>query len=180
MPAITLPDGSVRQFDGAVTGTAIAESISKSLAKKAIGVRVDGELRDIFAPIENDASIELVTKDDADGLELIRHDAAHLLAQAVQELFPGTQVTIGPVIDDGFYYDFAREEPFSSDDLEKIEKLHEEATNEAFAKTSRLRWRQLVIRQFAGNLRKLADRLEPPQIPTSISSTTQHLTKQAR
>lgn len=122
MPAITLPDGSVRQFDGAVTGTAIAESISKSLAKKAIGVRVDGELRDIFAPIENDASIELVTKDDADGLELIRHDAAHLLAQAVQELFPGTQVTIGPVIDDGFYYDFAREEPFSSDDLEKIEK----------------------------------------------------------
>jgi len=107
---------------GAVTGTEIAASISKSLAKKAIGVRVDGVLCDVFAPIETNASIELVTKDDTDGLELIRHDAAHLLAQAVQELFPGTQVTIGPVIDDGFYYDFAREEPFSSDDLAKIEK----------------------------------------------------------
>jgi len=122
MPAITLPDGSIREFDGAVTGTEIAASISKSLAKKAIGVRVDGVLCDVFAPIETNASIELVTKDDTDGLELIRHDAAHLLAQAVQELFPGTQVTIGPVIDDGFYYDFARKEPFSSDDLAKIEK----------------------------------------------------------
>lgn len=122
MPAITLPDGSVREFDGAVTGTQIAESISKSLAKKAIGVRVDGALRDVFAAIETDATVELVTKDDPEGLELIRHDAAHLLAQAVQELFPGTQVTIGPVIDDGFYYDFARDDPFSSDDLAKIEK----------------------------------------------------------
>ena len=123
MVAITLPDGSVREYDGAVTGTDIAESISKSLAKKAIALRVDGELIDLFRPIESDAAVAIVTKDDeADALELVRHDAAHLLAQAVQELFPGTQVTIGPTIDDGFYYDFARDEPFSSDDLGKIEK----------------------------------------------------------
>jgi len=122
MVTITLPDGSVRQFDGAVTGTDIAESISKSLAKKAVAVKVDGEVWDSFAPIENDASVEILTRDTSEGLELIRHDAAHLLAQAVQDLFPGTQVTIGPVIDDGFYYDFAREEPFSSEDFTKIEK----------------------------------------------------------
>ncbi|MEL7487898.1 MAG: threonine--tRNA ligase [Pseudomonadota bacterium] len=122
MVAITLPDGSVRQFDGAVTGTAIATSISKSLAKKALAMKVDGELTDLFAEIDRDASVAIVTRDDPEGLELIRHDAAHLLAQAVQDLFPGTQVTIGPVIEDGFYYDFAREEPFSSEDFEKIEK----------------------------------------------------------
>lgn len=122
MVAITLPDGSVRQFDGAVTGTDIAESISKSLAKKAVAVKVDGAVADLFAPITDDAAVEILTRDTPEGLELIRHDAAHLLAQAVQDLFPGTQVTIGPVIDDGFYYDFARDEPFSSEDFEKIEK----------------------------------------------------------
>ncbi len=122
MVAITLPDGSVRQFDGAVTGTDIAESISKSLAKKAVAVKVDGAVADLFAPIMDDAVVEILTRDTPEGLELIRHDAAHLLAQAVQDLFPGTQVTIGPVIDDGFYYDFARDEPFSSEDFEKIEK----------------------------------------------------------
>ncbi|MEO1241669.1 MAG: threonine--tRNA ligase [Pseudomonadota bacterium] len=122
MPAITLPDGSVRQFDGAVTGTAIAESISKSLAKKALAVKVDGEVCDLFGEIEKDASIEIITRDHEDALDIIRHDTAHLMAQAVQELFPGTQVTIGPNIEDGFFYDFARDEPFSSDDLAKIEK----------------------------------------------------------
>lgn len=122
MPAITLPDGSVRQFDGAVTGTAIAESISKSLAKKALAVKVDGEVCDLFGEIENDASVEIITRDHEDALDIIRHDTAHLMAQAVQELFPGTQVTIGPNIEDGFFYDFARDEPFSSDDLAKIEK----------------------------------------------------------
>ncbi|MGE0408151.1 MAG: threonine--tRNA ligase, partial [Amphiplicatus sp.] len=122
MVAITLPDGSVRRFDGPVTGTALAEGISKSLAKKAIAMRVDGALADLFAPIEKDAKVEIVTRDDREALDLIRHDAAHLLAQAVQELFPGAQVTIGPVIEDGFYYDFARAEPFSADDLAKIEK----------------------------------------------------------
>ncbi|MCB2097021.1 MAG: threonine--tRNA ligase [Parvularculaceae bacterium] len=123
MVAITLPDGSVRSFDGAVTGTDIAESISKSLAKKAIAMRVDGVLSDLFQRVEADAKIEIVTRDDgADALDLIRHDTAHLMAQAVQELFPGTQVTIGPNIEDGFFYDFARDEPFSTDDLAAIEK----------------------------------------------------------
>jgi threonyl-tRNA synthetase len=122
MPQITLPDGSVRSFEEPVTGLAVAEDISKSLAKKAVAVKIDGKLADAFEPIEADASVEIVTRETDEGLDLIRHDAAHLLAQAVQELFPGTQVTIGPVIDDGFYYDFAREEPFSTDDFEKIEK----------------------------------------------------------
>ncbi len=126
MPKITLPDGSQRQFDGAVTGTAIAEDISKSLAKKAVAIRVDGELQDLFAEIARDAAVEIITRESEDGLELVRHDTAHLLAQAVQELFPGTQVTIGPVIEDGFYYDFAREEPFSTEDFAAIEKkMHE-------------------------------------------------------
>ena len=131
MVAITLPDGSVRQFDGAVTGTDIAESISKSLAKKALAVKVDGELRDLFGEIDADASVEIVTREHEDALDLIRHDTAHLMAQAVQELFPGTQVTIGPNIDDGFYYDFARDEPFSTDDLAVIEKRMAEIVDEA-------------------------------------------------
>ncbi|MEZ5919834.1 MAG: threonine--tRNA ligase [Parvularculaceae bacterium] len=130
MVAITFPDGSVRDFDGAVTGTDIAEGISKSLAKKAIAMRIDGVLTDLFAPVEKDAKVEIVTRDDADALDLIRHDAAHLMAQAVQELFPGTQVTIGPNIEDGFFYDFARDEPFSTDDLEKIEKRMAEIVEE--------------------------------------------------
>ncbi|MEX6632590.1 threonine--tRNA ligase [Hyphococcus lacteus] len=130
MVAITLPDGSVRQFDGAVTGAEIAENISKSLAKKSLAVKVDGELRDLLGEITSDASVEIVTRDHDDALELIRHDAAHLLAQAVQELFPGTQVTIGPNIDDGFFYDFARDEPFSSDDLAAIEKRMSEIVDQ--------------------------------------------------
>ncbi|MEM8772017.1 MAG: threonine--tRNA ligase [Pseudomonadota bacterium] len=130
MVAITLPDGSVREFDGAVTGTDIAENISKSLAKKALAVKVDGEVRDLFGEIDHDASVEIVTRDHQDALDIIRHDTAHLMAQAVQELFPGTQVTIGPNIEDGFFYDFARDEPFSTDDLEKIEKRMGEIVDE--------------------------------------------------
>ncbi len=122
MVAITLPDGSVRQFDGPVTGTLIAENISKSLAKKALAVKVDGVVSDLFGEIDHDAKVEIITRDHEDALDIIRHDAAHLLAQAVQELYPGTQVTIGPNIEDGFFYDFARDEPFSSDDLAEIEK----------------------------------------------------------
>jgi len=122
MVAITLPDGSVRAFDGPVTGTALAESISKSLAKKAIAMKVDGAVTDLFSPLEKDARVAILTRDDPEALDLIRHDAAHLLAQAVQELFPGTQVTIGPNIEDGFFYDFARDEPFSTEDLAKIER----------------------------------------------------------
>jgi threonyl-tRNA synthetase len=121
MVNITLPDGSVRQFDGPVTGDELAASISKSLAKAAIAVKVDGQLRDIYLPIEQDATVEIVTRESADGVELLRHDAAHIMAEAVKELYPDTQVTIGPTIDNGFYYDFAREEHFTPEDLEKIE-----------------------------------------------------------
>lgn len=122
MIKVSLPDGSVREYEDGASPFDVAKSISNSLAKKALAARVDGELRDLMRPLEGDASIEIVTANDADGLELIRHDAAHVLAQAVQELYPDAQVTIGPVIDDGFYYDFAREEPFSTEDFEKIER----------------------------------------------------------
>ena len=126
MISLTFPDESIRQFDDGVTGADVAASISKSLSKKAVAVALDGELRDLADPITVDAKIEIVTRDDDRMLELIRHDCAHVLAEAVQELFPGTQVTIGPVIENGFYYDFARNEPFHLDDLEKIEaRMHE-------------------------------------------------------
>ena len=121
MPNITLPDGSVRPFDAATSGAEIAASIGKSLARDAVAVRVDGELYDLTRDIETDVAIEVVTRDSEDGLELLRHDAAHVLAEAVKELWPETQVTIGPAIENGFYYDFAREEPFTEDDLKVIE-----------------------------------------------------------
>ena len=121
MPQISLPDGSVRDFDSAVTGSEIAAGIGKRLEKDAVAVRVDGELWDLNRPIESDAAIELVTRETDEGLELLRHDAAHVLAEAVKEIWPDTQVTIGPAIENGFYYDFAREEPFTDADLEKIE-----------------------------------------------------------
>jgi threonyl-tRNA synthetase len=121
MPAITLPDQSVRQFDGTVTGTTVAASIGPGLAKAALAMQVDGKLRDLSANIEGDAAVRFITRKDSEALEMIRHDAAHVLAEAVQELFPGTQVTIGPSIENGFYYDFARNEPFTPDDLPKIE-----------------------------------------------------------
>jgi threonyl-tRNA synthetase len=125
MVQITLPDGAVRDYDAGVTGMDIALSISKSLAKACVAIKIDGELCDLSLPIEQNASIALVKRADDEGLEMIRHDAAHIMAEAVQNLFPGTQVTIGPSIENGFYYDFARQEgetPFSSDDFDKIEK----------------------------------------------------------
>lgn len=121
MVALTLPDGSVRKFDGPVTGAMVAADIGPGLAKAALAVRVDGDMWDLGRTIETDAAFSVVTAKDDDALELVRHDAAHVMAQAVQELFPGTQVTIGPAIENGFYYDFARDEPFSSDDFETIE-----------------------------------------------------------
>ncbi len=121
MVAITLPDGNVREFEGAVTGAELAASIGPGLAKAALVVKVDGELWDLSRPIEQDSGVEIVTRDHEDALEIIRHDAAHILAEAVQELFPGTQITFGPSTDDGFYYDFHREEPFSTEDFDKIE-----------------------------------------------------------
>jgi threonyl-tRNA synthetase len=121
MPAITLPDGTVRRFDGPVTGTAIATAIGPGLAKAALAMQVDGEMRDLEAPIATDASVRFITRKDPEALALIRHDCAHVLAEAVQDLFPGTQVTIGPAIENGFYYDFARNEPFTPDDFAAIE-----------------------------------------------------------
>ena len=127
MVAITLPDGSIRKFDEPVSGFELASNIGPGLAKAAIALRINGKLEDLSTRIEDDASVEIITeKDEEDALELIRHDAAHVLAEAVQTLFPGTQVTIGPTIENGFYYDFAREVPFTPDDLETIElKMHE-------------------------------------------------------
>ena len=122
MIKVTLPDGSERDYADGASPLDVAESISKSLAKKALAAKVNGEMWDLVRPLEGDAQVAIITSRDPEGLELIRHDAAHVLAQAVQDLYPDTQVTIGPVIDDGFYYDFAREEPFSTDDFEKIEK----------------------------------------------------------
>ena len=121
MPAITLPDGSVRRFDAPVTGTTVAEAIGPGLARAAIAMKLDGKLVDLATEIDRDASVVFVTRRDEDALELIRHDAAHVLAEAVQELYPGTQVTIGPAIADGFYYDFARNEPFTPEDFAPIE-----------------------------------------------------------
>jgi threonyl-tRNA synthetase len=126
MPNITLPDGSVQEFDAAATGNEIAARIGEGLARAAVAVRVDGNLWDLGRPIENDAAVEIVTRDSDDGLELLRHDAAHVLAEAVKELWPDTQVTIGPAIENGFYYDFARAEPFTDSDLETIEARMQE------------------------------------------------------
>ena len=121
MPQITLPDGSVREFEGAVHGAAIADSIGKSLGRDAVAVRVNGELWDLTRDIEDDAAVEIITRDSEEGHELLRHDAAHVLAEAVKEIWPDTQVTIGPAIENGFYYDFSREEPFTEEDLATIE-----------------------------------------------------------
>ncbi len=119
--ALTLPDGSIRKFNGAVSGVELATDIGPGLAKAAIAVVVDGEVKDLTRKISHDAEVSIVTRKDEQALELIRHDTAHVMAQAVQQLYPGTQVTIGPSIEDGFYYDFAREEAFTPEDLEKIE-----------------------------------------------------------
>jgi threonyl-tRNA synthetase len=120
--SLTFPDGSQRSYDAATTGAALAESISKSLARKAVAYALDGNLRDLADPIGKAGNVEIITRDDPRALDLIRHDTAHVLAEAVQELWPGTQVTIGPVIENGFYYDFARNEPFTPDDFPAIEK----------------------------------------------------------
>ena len=118
---LTFPDGAKRSFAKGITGKALAESISKSLAKRAVAMRVDGRLADLADAIDQDAAVQIVSRTDPEALELIRHDAAHVMAEAVQALWPGTQVTIGPVIENGFFYDFAKAEPFHPDDIAKIE-----------------------------------------------------------
>jgi len=126
MPQITLPDGSRKQFDAPVSVQEVAQSIGPGLVKAALAGKVDGRMVDTSYVIGHDASLAIITRRDEDALDLLRHDAAHVMAQAVQELYPGTQVTIGPAIENGFYYDFAREEPFTPEDLERIEqRMHE-------------------------------------------------------
>lgn len=120
--SLSFPDGSQRDFPAEITGLELAESISKSLAKKAIAYSLNGVIRDLLDPLEQSGQVEIITRDDPRALQLIRHSCAHVLAEAVQELFPETQVTIGPVIENGFYYDFARQQPFTLEDLNTIEK----------------------------------------------------------
>jgi len=126
MPDIKLSNGKKIPFSKKIDGFEIINKISKSLAKEACIMSVDGELKDLNFSISKDAQVKIITAKDNEGLEVIRHDAAHVLAMAVQELFPGTQVTIGPVIEDGFYYDFSRKEAFTSEDLRKIENKMKE------------------------------------------------------
>ena len=148
MPTITLPDGNNLEFLNKVTGLEIAKKISNSLAKQALVMNVNGELKDLYHIIEDDCSVKIFTAKDPEGLEVIRHDTAHIMAMAVQELYPGTQVTIGPVIENGFYYDFVREEPFTNDDLKKIEKRMSEIVDKD-VKTRREVWeRDKAINHF--------------------------------
>ena len=148
MPTITLPDGNSLDFPKKVTGLEVAEKISKSLAKQAMVISIDGELKDLDFIIEKNCSIKIFTSKNDEGLETIRHDTAHILAMAVQELFPGTQVTIGPVIENGFYYDFARKEPFTEEDLKKIEEKMKEIVDRD-EKTKREVWdRDKAIKHF--------------------------------
>lgn len=126
MVSITLPDGSKREFENAPSVLDIAKNISVSLAKAALAGRVDGRLVDLSHVVDKDAEVAIVTGRDPEGLELIRHSTAHLMAQAVKELFPSAQVTIGPAIENGFYYDFSFERPFTPEDLKKIEARMDE------------------------------------------------------
>ncbi|HEY0919797.1 threonine--tRNA ligase [Devosia sp.] len=149
MIKVTFPDGAVREFARGTTGTTVVENISPSLAKKTVAMKWNGALSDLADPLEEDGSIEFVARDSADGLGLIRHDAAHVLAEAVQELWPSTQVTIGPVIENGFYYDFYRDEPFSEDDLRAIEKKMSEIIQRGAAFTKEVWSRDEAKRVFA-------------------------------
>src|SRR5918994_2991789 len=136
MVALTFPDGARREYQDGISGFDIAKGISPSLAKRTVAMAIDGDVRDLSEEIRSDGKIEFLNRDDPRALELIRHDAAHVLAEAVQELWPGTQVTIGPVIDNGFYYDFARNEPFTPEDFPAIEKKMREiiGRNKPFTK----------------------------------------------
>src|SRR6266516_3880929 len=136
MVALTFPDGARREFPNGITGLDVAKGISPSLAKRTVAMALDGALADLADPIERDSKIEFLTRDDPRALELIRHDAAHIMAEAVQSLWPGTQVTIGPVIENGFFYDFYRNQPFTPEDFAAIEKKMREiiARDQPFSK----------------------------------------------
>ncbi len=150
MIELKFPDGASRQYADDATGRDVAASISPSLAKRAALVALNGEQRDLDRPLGGSGDFKLIMRDDAEALETIRHDAAHVLAQAVQELFPGTQVTIGPAIEDGFYYDFARDEPFSTDDFARIEKRMAEIVDRDLPLVRQVMDRDAAIRLFEG------------------------------
>ncbi|MEC9359347.1 MAG: threonine--tRNA ligase [Pseudomonadota bacterium] len=162
---ISFPDGNKKSFDMPVTGLEIAQGISPGLAKKAIIVKVDGAQWDLTRPIENNAAIEIVTRDQPEALEVLRHDAAHVLAQAVQELFPGTQITFGPSTEVGFYYDFARDEPFTEADLETIEKRMREIVQRDLPITREVWNRDEAIAYF----RKIGEKYKAEWIREGIS-----------
>ena len=148
MPLITLPDGNIIEFSKKITGLEVAEKISKSLSKQAIVISVDEELKDLSYVIDKDCSVKIFTSKDKEGLETIRHDTAHITAMAVQELFPGTQVTIGPIIENGFYYDFSRKEPFTEEDLNKIENKMKEIVDRNVPTTREVWSRDKAIAHF--------------------------------
>jgi len=148
MPLITLPDGNSIEFPKKVTGLEVAEKISKSLSKQATVISVNEELKDLSYVIDKDCSIKIFTSKDKEGLETIRHDTAHITAMAVQEIFPGTQVTIGPIIENGFYYDFARKEPFTEEDLDKIESKMKEIVDRDVPTTREVWSRDKAISHF--------------------------------
>jgi threonyl-tRNA synthetase len=150
MPTITLPDGSQKQFDSPVTIHQVAESIGPGLAKVALAGKINGELLDTSYLLDTDASLSIVTPRDDDGLEVLRHSCAHLMAQAVQRLFPSAQVTIGPVIEDGFFYDFAYERPFTPEDLEAIEKEMTKISKEGLEVTRSVMSRNEAVELFRG------------------------------
>ncbi len=167
MIKVTFPDGAVRDYARGTTGTTVVEAISPSLAKKTVAMKWNGVLSDLSDPLNEDGSIEFVFRDSPDGLGLIRHDAAHVLAEAVQELWPGTQVTIGPVIENGFYYDFYREQPFSEDELRQIEKKMAEIIARGAAFTKEVWDREEAKRVFAAKGEtfkvELVDAIPPDQ-----------------
>ncbi|HLS87427.1 MAG TPA: threonine--tRNA ligase [Burkholderiales bacterium] len=147
--ALSLPDGSVRRYPAGVTGTEVAESIGRRLAADAVAIKLDGRLRDLDLPIEGDAAVEIVTRGSDEGLGIVRHDAAHVMAEAVQDLYPGTQVTIGPVIENGFYYDFAYKRPFTPEDLAAIEKRMQEIARKDLPVERREMPRDQAVKFFA-------------------------------
>jgi len=141
MPQIQLLDGKKIDFEKSIDGFELSKKISKSLEKVALIMEVDGKLKDLSYQIKTNSKVKIITSKDREGLEVIRHDAAHILAMAVQELYPGTQVTIGPVIENGFFYDFSRKEPFTEEDLKKIEKKMSEIVDRD-EKTKREVWKR--------------------------------------
>ena len=163
MPNVKLLDGKKISFNGSIDGFNLVKKISKSLEKTALIMEVNGDLKDLSHKITKDSNVRFITSKDKEGLEVLRHDAAHILAMAVQELYPGTQVTIGPVIDNGFYYDFSRKDPFTEEDLNKIEKKMAEIVDRD-EKTSREVWKRdeavkhfLNIGEKAQNIHHIGD-----------------------